>query len=227
MTGREHLGQKEQWDATYSDARDFFGNEPSELAIRALMAFSDRGIKSVLELGCGQGRDTWYFVDQGFDVTALDYSEAGICQMQERAKAIGAKVVLQVHDAKNPLPFPDNSFDAIYSHMLFTMEFSEQELSHMMKECLRVLKPNGLNIYSVRNDHDPHYGKFTPRGKDMWQNPMGFVVHFFSKERIRALAVGYEVIRIREFEDRSPPFVKKLYEVILKKPQGRQQEIGG
>lgn len=222
MPGQEKLGQKEQWDAAYLDVRDFFGSEPSELAVNALLTFRDRGTKSLLELGCGQGRDTWYFVEQGFDVTALDYSEAGICQMQERAGDSGAKVVLQMHDVSKPLPFPDSSFDAIYSHMLFTMEFTEEQLSLMMRECFRVLKPNGLNIYSVRNDHDPHYGKFIPRGKDMWENPLGFVVHFFSKEKIRRLAVGYEIIRVREFEDHSPPFVKKLYEVVLKKPEGRQ-----
>ena len=222
MPEQEGRTQKDQWDTTYANGKDFFGIEPSELAMNALLTFRDRGTRTILELGCGQGRDTWYFVNQGFDVTALDYSEKGICQMQDRARESGAKVVLQVHDARKPLPFPDSSFDAIYSHMLFTMEFSEQELSFMMGECLRVLKPNGLNVYSVRNDHDPHYGKFTPRGKDMWENPLGFVVHFFSKDKIRRLAIGYDVLRIREFEDSSPPFVKKLYEVVLNKPEGRE-----
>ena len=222
MPKPEKTNQKMQWDSAYVSQQDFFGKDPSELAVNTLITFRDKGTKSMLELGCGQGMDTWYFVEQGFDVTAMDYSEAGICQMQERAMDRGAKVILQVHDARTPLPFPDNSFDAIYSHMLFTMEFSEEELSFMMSECRRVLKPNGLNIYSVRNDHDPHYGKFIPRGKDMWENPLGFVVHFFSKEKIRRLAVGYEVIRIREFEDHSPPFIKKFYEVVLKKPEGKK-----
>jgi len=52
----------------------------------------------------------------------------------------------------------------------------------------------------------------------MWENPMGFVVHFFSEEKIRRLAVGYDVLWVSEFEDRSPPFIKKLYEVALMKP---------
>jgi SAM-dependent methyltransferase len=220
MPEQERTSQRKQWDTTYASSQDFFGSEPSELAVSALKSFRDRGTKTVLELGCGQGRDTWYFAKQGLDVTALDYSEAGICQMRERAKDGGVKVVLDVHDARKPLPFPGGSFDAIYSHMFFTMEFSEDEISYMMGECLRVLRPNGLNLYSVRNDHDPHYGKFTPRGKDMWENPLGFVVHFFSEEKIRRLATGYEVLWVNEFEDRSPPFIKKLYEVALKKPRG-------
>ncbi len=126
-------------------------------------------------------------------------------------------VAVQVHDARNPLPFPDASFDAVYSHMFFTMEFSEEEVAKMLDECRRVLRPGGINIYSVRNDHDPHYGKFEQRGKDMWKNPMGFVVHFFTEGTIRRLSNGYDVLRVKEFEDPSPPFTKKLYEVVLRK----------
>ena len=89
----------------------------------------------------------------------------------------------------------------------------------MLAECRRVLRPGGLNIYSVRNDHDPHYGKFTPKGKDMWQNPLGFVVHFFSESKVSRLSTGYDVLWIKEFEEPSPPFTKKLYEVALRKPK--------
>jgi SAM-dependent methyltransferase len=215
---QDDIDQQKQWDKTYASSGDFFGKDPSELAVSALPTFKDNKVRTVLELGCGQGRDTWFFARNGLEVTALDYSEAGICQMKEKAKEAGAKVSLKVHDARNPLPFPNASFDAVYSHMFFTMEFSEEEVAKMLAECLRVLRPGGINIYSVRNDHDPHYGKFVLKGKDMWQNPMGFVVHFFTEEKIRRLADGYDILSIKEFEDHSPPFVKKLYEVGLRKP---------
>ena len=127
-------------------------------------------------------------------------------------------VTVMVHDARAPLPFPDSAFDAVYSHMFFTMEFSEEEVSRMLGDCRRVLRPGGLNIYSVRNDHDPHYGKFEPRGKDMWKNPLGFVVHFFTEEKLRELSAGYEILWIKEFDEPSPAYTKKLYEVALRRP---------
>ena len=43
--------------------------------------------------------------------------------LKEGAKDMGYGVTLKVHDARQPLPFPDGSFDAIYSHMFFTMDF--------------------------------------------------------------------------------------------------------
>ena len=218
---QDEIDQKKQWDSTYADVRDFFGTTPSDMAVSVLQTMKVYQVKTVLELGCGQGRDTWYLATNGFQVTALDYSESGICQVKDTAKRekLDRAVVAKIHDARKPLPFPDVSFDAIYSHMFFTMEFSEEEISSMLADCRRVLKPGGLNIYSVRNDHDPHYGKFEPRGKDMWKNPRGFVVHFFSEEKIRRLSSGYDVLWIKEFEDRSPPFTKKLYEVVLQKPR--------
>lgn len=214
----ENNEQQARWNKTYAEREDFFGKLPSELAVNALSVMRDGGAKKVLELGCGQGRDTWFFAHNGFEVVALDYSESGVCQMRKKAQDLGAMVTVRVHDAREPLPFPDATFDAIYSHMFFTMEFTEEEISRMLADCLRVLRPGGLNIYSVRNDHDPHYGKFTPRGKDMWENPLGFVVHFFTEEKVRRLASGYDLVSIREFEDPSPPMPKKLYEVVLRKP---------
>jgi len=212
--------QQKRWDEVYVQ-KDFFGSEPSELGLRARDLFLKEGVHSVLELGCGQGRDTWLFARTGLDVIALDYSDAGICQMKETAKAHGleSKVSLKAQDARLGIPLPDNSIDAVYSHMFLCMELTEKQLEHVMAECLRVLKPGGWNVYSVRNEHDPHYKKFEHKGEDMYQNPMGLVVHFFDEAKVRRLAQGYTVEWIREFQDTSPPFVKQLYEVVLRKPK--------
>lgn len=219
----QEITQRQQWDKTYDNAKDFFGERPSELGVSALPVLKENGVKNVLELGCGQGRDTWYLARNGIKMTALDYSESGICQMRDlaREQQMEGVVTAHVHDAREPLPFPDETFDAVFSHMFFTMELSEEEVAMILEECRRVLRPGGLNLYSVRNDHDPHYGKFEQRGKDMWKNPMGFVVHFFDEGTIRRLSTGYDLLWIKEFDDPSPPFTKKLYEVVLRKPRSK------
>ncbi len=215
----EHT-QHTHWEETYSKRPDFFGAEPSEFGVRAAATLEQHGLHTILELGCGQGRDTFMLLQRGFAVTAVDYSEAGLRQMEQQAKVLGVanRLTMRRNDARQGLPFPDDSFDGCFSHMFFTMELTEQELERIFREILRVLKPNGLNIYSVRNDRDPHFGKGTHVAEEMWQNPMGFVVHFFSGEKVQRFAKGYELLWMKEFEDPSPPFSKKLYEVALKKP---------
>jgi SAM-dependent methyltransferase len=220
MTPDEKNDQMTRWDSTYSSNQDFFGKDASDFAQGTLSVFQHHKAKKILELGCGQGRDTLFLAENGLTVTALDYSETGLCQIKERSasKGLAGSVILKVGDARDGLPFEDGTFDGCFSHMFFTMQLTEKELTFIFSEVLRVLRPGGLNIYSVRNVHDPHFGKGKHFGEDMWQNPIGFVVHFFSEEKIRRLAVGYDLLWIKEFDDPSPPFTKKLYEVVLQKP---------
>ena len=220
QAGKTTGDQKEVWEGTYAQ-KEFFGKQSSELGVSALKLFLENGARKVLELGCGQGRDTWLFANSGLNVIAIDYSETGICQMTEEAKQakLDDLVSPKVHDVRLGIPLPGNSVDAVYSHMFLCMELTEKQLEHVMAECLRVLKPGGWNVYSVRNEHDPHYKKFEHKGEDMYQNPMGLVVHFFDDAKVRRLAKGYTVEWIREFQDTSPPFVKQSYEVVLRKPK--------
>ena len=45
-------------------------------------------------------------------------------------------------DVRNGLPFPPNSVDSIYSAHMFEHFYSD-ELTHLLQECVRVLKPGG------------------------------------------------------------------------------------
>ena len=220
MTEDGGKDQRAHWDSVFGDAGNYFGEGPSEFGKNALEIFRGMGARDVLELGCGQGRDSCLFASEGFNVTALDYSETGICQMRTRISdlCLSPRVHCMVRDARSGIPLPDASVDAVYSHMFFTMELREEELQFIMDECRRVLRPGGVNLYSVRNDHDPHFRKGLHRGEDMWQSPAGFVVHFFTEEKVRRLARGYDVMRIREFDDPAKQYTRRLYEVLLRKP---------
>ncbi|MBW4633620.1 MAG: methyltransferase domain-containing protein [Iphinoe sp. HA4291-MV1] len=47
------------------------------------------------------------------------------------------------HNLLQPLPFPDNSLDVVYSsHVL--EHFSREEGERLIRECFRILKPNGI-----------------------------------------------------------------------------------
>jgi SAM-dependent methyltransferase len=221
MIPDESDDQMSKWDDAYSSNEDFFGSDASQLGRNALIVFQSHSATKILELGCGQGRDTLYLAQNGMKVTGMDYSETGLCQIRDRAasKGVGGSIVLKVGDARKGLPFEDGSFDGCFSHMFFTMHFPEKELSFIFSEVLRVLKPGGLSVYSVRNVADPHFGKGRHFGEDMWQNPLGFVVHFFDEEKVRRLAAGYDILWIKEFDDLTPPFTKKLFEVALQKPR--------
>jgi SAM-dependent methyltransferase len=208
--------QKKLWDEVFSKNSAFFGEEPSAFAQRSLELFQKEDARLILELGCGQGRDTFLFAQQGFEVTCVDYSETAISAVKEKAQesSLTDKIHSQTHNLKEAMPFLDNSFDACFSHMLLCMQLSTAEIGFVLRETHRVLKPGGLAIYSVRNNFDKHYRAGTHLGEDIYEIG-GFVIHFFTEEKIKKLAKGYNILGINRIEEGSLP--RDLFVVTLRK----------
>jgi len=208
--------QQKFWNKNYSKETNFFGEEPSYSSRSAVKMFKTEGKFKILELGAGQGRDTLFFANNGFQVFALDYSESAVEEMSRKAKELGLSNLVKAicHDIRKPMPFEDDSFDACYCHMLYCMALCNSELESIFQEVRRVLKPGGLIIYTVRNTKDAHYGKGIHRGEDMYEIE-GFIVHFFSREKVESLAKGCDIISVEEFEEGELP--RKLFLVTLSK----------
>jgi SAM-dependent methyltransferase len=213
-------GQHRQWEGIFREEPDLYGAEPSVPARNAVALFTEGGGARILELGGGQGRDTLYFARKGFSVDALDYAQSAIEEIRAKAQAAGlsARVNALVHDIRHSLPFAEGSFDGCYSHMLYCMALTTEELAALTREVRRVLKPGGVHLYTVRNTADPHYGKGIHRGEDIYETG-GFAVHFFSREKVARLAEGFEIVGIEEFEEGDLP--RRLFKVALSKPAGQ------
>ncbi len=206
--------QLQRWQDTFSETPDMFGAEPSCPACKAAELFKQEGMSKVLELGSGQGRDTIYFAQTGFKVYALDYSRQGLEAINKKGQELGLskQIVTKVHDVRDSLPFADETFDACYSHMLLCMALTTAQLQFLSEEIWRVLKPGGVSVYTVRHTGDSHYKTGIHRGEDMYEVG-GFIVHFFSREKVELLAKGYEIVNIDEFEEGDLP--RKLFLVTL------------
>lgn len=213
---RPKRGQQSHWDEVFAKEEAFFGERPSDFATKSLETFRREGVQTVLELGCGQGRDTFFFARNGLRVTALDYAESAVRSVRERATAAGlvSSIVAQAHDVRQPLPFPDASFDACYAHMLLCMELSTAQFAFILGEIRRVLRPGGMVLYSVRSSFDKHYRVGTHLQEAIYEIG-GFAVHFFTEEKIRRLARGYAVLEIDRLEEGSLP--RDLFCVTLRK----------
>ena len=57
-------------------------------------------------------------------VEALDYSVIAVDILGKIAKEKRLPIKPRFFDVKNRLPFPDDYFDAVYSHMLLNMHFT-------------------------------------------------------------------------------------------------------
>ena len=193
-----------------------FGLEPSKAAINTLKTFKEENIKNVVELGAGLGRDTLFFAKNSINVEALDYSPAAIKIINKKTSEnnLSNFISTKIFDVRTKLPFEDNSIEACFSHMLYCMALSTTELKYLNSEICRILKPGGINIYTVRHFDDGDYKNGIHIGEDLYEND-GFIVHFFSEEKVRQIVDGFNIINIEKFEEGA--FPRKLFRVILKK----------
>lgn len=102
--------------------------------------------KRILDFGCGSGRDTKYFLEAGFDVTAIDGSEE-ICRNASEYTGIKVKHMLfQELDEKE-------YYDGIWACSSI-LHLSKDELRNVMNKMSDALKPDGFIYTSFK------YGNF-------------------------------------------------------------------
>ncbi|MGW4810751.1 class I SAM-dependent methyltransferase [Kitasatospora cineracea] len=210
--------QREHWQQTYGEHPSMYGEEPSAPAVHAAASFRAAGAREVLELGAGHGRDTLYFAREGFTVLAADFSPVGLEQLRTAAVAQGTaqRVSTAVHDVRDPLPFADDSVDAVFAHMLLCMALSTKEIHALVAEVRRVLRPGGTFVYTVRHTGDAHYRAGTGHGDDIWEHG-GFAVHFFPRDLVGSLAEGWNLDGVHPFEEGGLP--RRLWRITQALPR--------
>ena len=208
--------QSQHWEKNFSNKPEMFGLEPSSSAKKALNFFKEKKINNIIELGAGLGRDSIFFAKNNLKIQALDYSSSGIEIINHKIKRdnLSNYISTKLFDVREKLPFKDNSIDACYSHMLYCMALTIADLQKLNNEIHRILKPNGLNIYTVRHTNDGDYKNGKHIGEDLYEND-GFIVHYFSEEKVNSLLNGFKNITLEKFEEGT--FPRKLFFIVNEK----------
>ena len=101
----------EFWNDIYDNKIPAWGNEPAEVLKKFLMYFP-RGAR-ILDIGCGEGRNSIHLSRLGYTVTGIDISSSAI----ERARAKDSKCTFYCMDALNDTL--KETFDVIIDFGLF------------------------------------------------------------------------------------------------------------
>ncbi len=135
----------------------------------------------LLDLGAGQGQDSRYFAKLGYDVTSTDISDEALKISKENAKKEGLNIKFMELDISDRLPFEDNSFDIVYSHLALHY-FSGEKTKEVFQEIHRVLKPQGLlaSLFNTIEDAETSDPNYTLIEKDFYKSPEGLLKRYFS-----------------------------------------------
>ncbi|MEU6349130.1 class I SAM-dependent methyltransferase [Streptomyces sp. NPDC047072] len=117
--------------------------------VKDLLTFFDEHIPcgaSLLDVGCGHGRDVEYLSSLGHLVYGVDRSEKLLGMARDRVP----KSHFLEGDVR-ALPFRDRSFDGLWMNAVLH-HLVPPHMPRSLAECHRVLKPSGLLFVSVHLD---------------------------------------------------------------------------
>lgn len=206
----------EYWNLYYASQPDI--NKPSLFAVEAFKRMQQG--KSVLELGCGNGRDSIFFAQNGLNVIGIDASDKAIRDLKRNYIEKGDLPIQFVCDdfVCSTVLF-QTSYDYCYSRFSLHAITENQELT-ILQNIYNSLNPGGLFFIEVRSINDDIFGK----GDAIARNSFVYNGHFrrfiVMEELIGHLKdVGFYIDYAVEkrgfapFENSDPPIIR----VIAKK----------
>lgn len=143
---------KEYWNEFYKDKNIII--EPSDFAKFVLLNIVN---ESLLDLGCGNGRDSLYFAQNGLNVTAIDSSEIGINCLIDKARKMNVGINTIVGDFTDNKLFCEK-FDNVYSRFSIHA-ISEKEQNKLLANVNKILNFEGKFFIEVRSVKDELFGK--------------------------------------------------------------------
>jgi len=149
---------------------------------------------SILELGCGTGKNTEFLVQIGANVHALDFSEGMVAVAKEKVTA--ANVRFSMADLMGHWPCEDASYDLIACNLV--LEHIE-DLNYIFSEAARTLQPNGKFFINELHPFKQYKGTKArfERGTEIIE--LEVFIHHISDFTNTAATNGMILVRLNEF----------------------------
>jgi cyclopropane fatty-acyl-phospholipid synthase-like methyltransferase len=191
----------EFWNDSYREKQRIWGDEPSELARIAVNRLKRRGSGklSILEIGCGYGRDAVYVSTQlDAEVLGTDPSQVAIDIAQEAGAAENISFrccgFAQI----------SGSYDVVLATNVYHV-LRSAERSRFGQVVADYLKPDGVLFLNTLSIQDPqHYG----RGDPVAGEPNSFMgnryLHFCTREELQEAFGHLTIIELYEHAYHEP-----------------------
>ncbi len=161
----------EYYDEYYNSE---FGRKVDALEKRLIKKYIEQiPIKNALEVGCGTGHWTEFFINNGFEITGIDISENMINIARKKNLKDAKFEIINIEDA----PYPDNSFDNIFA--ITSLEFVDNR-QKAIEQIYRILKPGGYLLIGCLNQNS-----FI--GKTKQSNKVFARANFFDTEQLQEI----------------------------------------
>ena len=149
-----------KWNERYASEEFFYGTTPNEFLVVAATSLP-RG--RTLCLAEGEGRNSVWLAEQGFDVSSVDLSTVGVAKTLRFAASRGVTVHAQVGDLADFVIEP-NWFDLIVSSFAHTSSVLRRSIHQRVVSGLR---PGGTFVLEAYSPDQIPLGTGGPSDPDM------------------------------------------------------------
>jgi len=185
---------RKYWELKFKNKKSVWGNKQSRAAELTVLDLKERKVDlerfTLLDVGCGYGRDLAYFVKNGIkQVMGIDHSKEAI----KLAKKLHPQISIVEGDVEN-YQFVEK-YDIIYCNFLLHL-FSFKKTKTVLEKLYYILNDMGLLYTIVSSEKDDDYKQGIKIGPDVVKNSRGIVKTFYSDSRINNIygslfKVGY------------------------------------
>lgn len=182
------------WDQDYTSTPDLFGSEPAPILVRHLELLN--GTHPVLDVGCGQGRNTLYLARHGHTVRALDPSNVAVKQTRASAEAEGLTIQSQ-RGVLAEVVRPADGFGTILVFGLIPI-LTRTQIDEMVTLIESLIAQGGHVIITAFTTTDPKFGiharQWTKIGRNSFQSPEGDIRTYLEPGELTSFFPGWQII---------------------------------
>ncbi|WP_315823777.1 class I SAM-dependent methyltransferase [Paraflavitalea speifideaquila] len=133
--------------------REIYGNIDIYLFDQLLKGRYDH-LQKVLDVGCGGGRNLFYFLRNGFEVFGIDADPRAVDAVKELSIVLAPANSLDNFVVGNAeeLPYGDAIFDLVICSAVLHFAKDEHQFDKMLRSMFRVLKPGGYFFARLASD---------------------------------------------------------------------------
>jgi cyclopropane fatty-acyl-phospholipid synthase-like methyltransferase len=189
----------EFWDTFYMDKErniPFFCDRPDEHLVKYIEKEMIKP-QSVLEIGCGNGRNAIYLAQNGCTVTAVDLSQQAIDWAKEQADVQNISIQFICENIFN-LNLGSQKFDYIYDSGCFHHLSPHRRLSYI-QFINKYLKNNGYFSISAFKENGKYGGSSLP-DKQYYMDRSLHGGLGYTKEKLQILFSDFREIEIRDMQ---------------------------
>ncbi|MDD9856157.1 MAG: class I SAM-dependent methyltransferase [Gammaproteobacteria bacterium] len=141
-----YMGYEDRYALTYRQGGDTWETQsPNDIVTQLVPSIAERfdSVK-ILDLGCGEGRDSIWLASEGYDVTGVDISPSALNRAQELAIQKGVDPKFQEDDVVYLKAIPNDHYNiAINMGCLHMLDDPHHRASHL-KQVYKKLARNGF-----------------------------------------------------------------------------------